>query len=256
MRDIALDLRPVGAIENILVEKIVAVLWRKRRLEGAEQDAISSVQMQAIKDEELKNALALDAKTLPDWMLEKEVIEEFVSISIKALPNWMLDENNAPNETDGMEAVRICDEWAKFTEQYIEPETEQQTRRDFSAHWACLKVQMKVDNYRKSVLGYLEEFYAAENFYHGFLKFMSEQQGKYYWIAYWHRSRDKMAAAFRAIRVKRMLGEWDLDRSHRYHTMIDNQWFKLLREFREIRSWRLSNLEMANAVDEHAAGPG
>jgi hypothetical protein len=149
-----------------------------------------------------------------------------------------------------MKAVQICNEWVKFTEEYIEAETEQEARRYFPAHWACLKAEMKEVIHRGSALDYLGKVYGVQNFYDGFSKFMIEQQQKYYWIAYWHQSREKMAAAFRAIRVKRMLGEWDLDRAHRYHTMLDNQLFKLLREFREIRSWRISNLEMANDVDD------
>lgn len=64
-----------------------------------------------------------------------------------------------------------------------------------------------------------------------------------------------MATAFRAIGVKHMLGEWDLDRARRYHTMLDNQLFRLLLEFRGMRAWRLDNLEMASGDDDAARRP-
>jgi hypothetical protein len=102
-----------------------------------------------------------------------------------------------------------------------------------------------------SVADYLEMYYQTPHFFKGFCSFMSYDQKKFYWIAYWHRNREKMVGAFRAIRVRNMLREWDLDRSHRshrYHTMLDNQLFKVLREFREKHAWRISNLDMADDV--------
>jgi hypothetical protein len=137
----------------------------------------------------------------------------------------------------------------------IDPETEEKAQRDFPLHWNHLKTEMIEDGYEGSVADYLEMFYQTPVFLKGFCSFMSHEQKTFYWIAYWHQNREKMAAAFRAIRVKNMLREWDLDRSHRYHTMLDNQLFKLLREFRETHAWRISNLDMAEDVKEIAPVP-
>ncbi len=113
---------------------------------------------------------------------------------------------------------------------------------------------MEEIHYSGSALDYFEELFDAQTFYQGFCGFMAGAQKKSYWDAYWHRNRDKMAAAFRAIRGQKVLGEWDLDCSHRYNTMLDNEFSKVFKEFREMRAWRLSNLEMVNVVVEDVPG--
>jgi hypothetical protein len=131
-------------LKKILVEKIVAVPWRKRRLEGAEQDALSSVEMKAVTDAELRGALGLHLVTFPDWVLNK---------------------NNAPSEAEGIKAVKICDEWHKCKDNGIEPETEEEAQRDFPAHWKRLKAEVVEDGYDGSVADYLEVYCQAPSFF-------------------------------------------------------------------------------------------
>ena len=62
-----------------------------------------------------------------------------------------------------------------------------------------------------------------------------------------------MEAAFRAIYARRMIQQWNPEKAHRYTTMLDNQFFKLLREYRNMQAWRLSQLTMVNEAEPPAS---
>lgn len=233
------------------MEKIAALLWRKRRLEGAETDVIHAVQAKPATENELQAELGLTSEHVPAWMFERDETFDFRVIKpIPSLPNWMLDEKMVPTEAEGKEAMYLCDEWNVAQMAGIHAEREAEAAHHFPRHWKRLQAAMAGSRDGDNAAFYLQIRFRQRDFDQNFEAFMLQQQKSAYWLAYWHQNRDRMAAAFRAIRVKRMLAAWDLERSHRYHTMLDNQLFRLLREFREMRAWRLSSLEMTHGVEE------
>lgn len=243
LRELALDLQPVGAIENILVEKMAAILWRSRRLHGAEQDTITSIHLKSVTHQELKDALGLQESELPECMLDRSA---FTMEPIKELPLWLLDQRNVPEESEGLHAEAVCAEWEAFQDSATVVENEEDAKKEYPAMYTLLTAEINDSEHDGDVLSFLSAVTNNADFDSGFRDYIAGQYEAHYWVAYWHQNRDKMAAAFRAIRAKRMLAEWDIDRAHRYHTMLDNQFFKLMREYRETRSWRLANLQMAN----------
>ncbi|MDQ9169889.1 hypothetical protein Q8A64_05630 [Oxalobacteraceae bacterium R-40] len=246
LHDLDLDLRPVGAIENLLVENIAGVLWRKQRIDGAEQALITVAQMIPFTDAEMKEALGLNQTGTPYWMWEESELGSIFPPQEKPLPGWMSDEKNAPSQDEGAEAVVICTEWKRFRAQDSECNSAQQAQHAFPVHWEKLKEEMAASPDGNDPLFYLQHHYGGSDFAQGFAAYLLDQQKKYYWIAYWHQNRDEMTAAFRAIRIRRMLSAWEPERSHRYSTMLDNQLFKLLREFRDMQAWRLSHLDLTD----------
>lgn len=256
LHELVRDVRPVGALEQLLVERIAGVVWRRQRMEGAEHTILTAAQMHPVTYTELEEALELERETLPDWMyrtvppdpLEIELIGSRGTqdrLVRKPLPDWMLEQDKMPSAVDGEQAAKICHEWEKPDENDLFPESEDELRRQYPVHWQLLtaEAQRMADGDLALALKLL---YNPDSFIQGFYHYMRDQHEKHYWVAYCHRHRDKMDAAFRLIRVRRMLAAWDPEKAHRYHTMLDNQLFKLLRELREVQAWRLSHLDLTD----------
>ena len=63
---------------------------------------------------------------------------------------------------------------------------------------------------------------------------------------------DEIRAAKSAIRAQRLTNAWNLERSHRYHTLLENQMFRALKELRAMQSWRVGR-QLSVAVDNPKA---
>jgi hypothetical protein len=60
------------------------------------------------------------------------------------------------------------------------------------------------------------------------------------------KNRDNIHHACAAVRTEKMTAAWNLDRMHRYHTMLESQLYRALKELRTQQSWRLRQMaEMA-----------
>ncbi|WP_194727245.1 hypothetical protein [Noviherbaspirillum malthae] len=243
LQSLIIDLKPVGALEQLLVDKIAGAAWRRLRMEGAEYAILTNVQMHPVSDRELKDALDLWNEKQPDWMT---TTDEFGNSILMPLPDWMREQKNMPSPAQGVQAEGICREWGAQQDGAIRLEEEEDARRQCPLHWRFLQAEVKKIGSKGDPALTLKLLYNADSFTEGFVCYMEDQYKAYYWVAYCHRHREKVKAAFGAIRSQRMLKAWDPEKSHRYTTMLDNQLFKLLREFREMRAWRLDNLDMMN----------
>lgn len=246
LQSLCLDLQPVGALEQLLVDRIAGVVWRKLRMEGGEQAILTAVQMHSATDKELQDALELSREKLPAWMYAEG---DFGVVMMRPLPDWMRDPKTLPSADEGAYAAGICREWEAVEKGEILLESEEDARREAPFSWRLLDAEGKRMEPAGDAALAIKIKYNPDTFIDGFFRYMGDKYKAYYWVAYCHRNSSKIEAAFRAIRAKRMLKEWEPEKSHRYTTMLDNQLFKLLREFREMRAWRLANLDMVNDAE-------
>jgi hypothetical protein len=249
LQALRIDLRLVGALEHVLVEQIAGVLWRKQCMEGAEQTTLATVQLRPVTDGEIKDALALEWENHPSWMYKQC---DFGLSLMKPLPNWMLAPEALPNQKEGELAVKLTIEW-NGPDSEFNVENEETAQRHCPLHWAKLATKAKELNVQGDHALALKLLYNPDRFKEGFQAYMSDRQQDYYWVAYCHRNRQRIEATFHAIYARRMIQQWDSEKAHRYTTMFDNQLFKLLREYRSMQAWWLSQLAMVDEVEPAAS---
>ena len=63
---------------------------------------------------------------------------------------------------------------------------------------------------------------------------------------------DEVRAAKSAIRAQRLTNAWNLERSRQYHTLLENQMFRPLKELRVMQFWRAGK-QLSSAVDNPRA---
>ena len=56
------------------------------------------------------------------------------------------------------------------------------------------------------------------------------------------KNREDIHQARAAVRVEKMTLAWNLDRSHRYHTLLEGQIYRALKELRSQQGWRLGRI--------------
>ncbi|SNT11950.1 hypothetical protein SAMN06265795_11492 [Noviherbaspirillum humi] len=231
------DLRPVGTLETILVQKIAEVIWRKTRLDIAEQEATTAARLRDVDKNDLARHLNLYPKQDPN---------EILSFSEEPLdfPEWMLNEKNAPDEEVGQRAVLIQHESQYIHAGKVKVETHEDAKRNCPECWSELLKESNRAGFSDPD-AYLMKFKNAK-LKHFFAEYCKEASKKVYWTAYWHENRTKIEFAFQAIRRNYVAAAWDAEKAHRYHAMLNNELFKLLKELRATQEWRLKTIEASD----------
>jgi hypothetical protein len=69
---------------------------------------------------------------------------------------------------------------------------------------------------------------------------MNETRQHYNAVVFLIKNRVNIHQAHAAVRAEKMTLAWNLDRSHRYHTLLETQFYRALKELRTQQNWRLT----------------
>lgn len=218
--DLDIALRPVGAVEAALAERIAVALWRQRRLLAAETSAIN-----------LERRASQIARGT-------EMVHEpgfFRAISRESEP---FDEERATWCQGVLEELDQLDEISLDTLPVKAPLIHAQLERD--AEEDHEEPSQHVAGLEHGLTSYVAEL----------AKWCREQLNE-------AEQRPRILALAEQLRAKRLvLPTQQLETLARYQTTLDNQLYKALRAFREAQEWRLKTLECETFDDVAEADTG
>ncbi len=212
------ELKPVGTLEQSLVERISVSLWRQRRLVRAETAQINLNQ----KDSSLINMInnELNLNFTDNEIKEEDLIEydQEQLIRYKAIGEeyYQLDDDM---ELNNLKEIQKC---APLIYQQLaeESETEEESVEEY------------IENF-EDLAEWIEDLI---NFSHSQIK-IAEQRPLVLEIA-------------RSVQDKQSILQGKLrDSLAKYQVMLDNELYKAIKTLRETQSWRLETLE--SVTDEN-----
>ena len=217
LADLQATLRPVGAVELGLVERIAVTMWRQRRLVRAETATLH---------------LARQPQKIAGG-ISSELAVGFGS--------ELKEDDLAPYDA----------EQAEWCEKVLE-EIEALEELDFEIEFQTLPkaaplffAQIKSDTEDDDIEAYLKDY---DNGLPGYAMYIAR------WCREELRKAEKrphVLALADQLRAKRLVLPPDtLALFTRYQTTLDNQLYKALRTFRETQEWRLETLDVAGEQDK------
>ena len=211
--DLNAALRPVGALEASLVERIAVTLWRQRRLVAAETASIG------LQREPEKIATALSRYWEALRSLGRDDIEPFPEREA----DWS---RRVIEEVEALDEIDI-DSLAGKAPLVFGQLTEDVEDVDGGIP-ACLA------EYKNGLTGYIDEL----------VNWCRTELGN-------AEERPRLIALAEKVRTKStVLSDDALDLFTRYQTSLDNQLARLLRTLRDTQEWRLKTLEPIDHPDE------
>jgi len=217
--DLQAILRPVGAVELGLVERIAVTMWRQRRLVRAETAALR---------------LARQPKQIASGV-SRELDLEFGS--------RLNDDDLTPYDAKDAEwCEKVLEEIEALEELDFEIEFNRLAK---AAPLLFAQLKSDAEDDREDIAAYLKDYDG------GLPRYARE-------IDRWCRGelrkaekRPHVLALADQIRAKRLvLPTETLELFTRYQTTLDNQLYKALRAFRETQEWRLKTLDVTGEQDK------
>lgn len=212
------DFRPQGTTETLIVHRVANLVWKQRRLDRFEHEKVTQAALAPVGMSEIFRKM--------DHPLMVELCRPYFD---------SLDEFDDADFQKAESLSYECDEFQRVPHLFLDP-----TRCDaefpvlsneFSKHARALN-----DN-AGDVFGLGNP--AADP---AMLELASEEIERY---ARWARAvvflvkhRDQIHRARAAIRAEKIAQAWNLERSHRYHSLLENQLYKALKELRMQQLWR------------------
>jgi len=219
LADLQATLRPVGAVELGLVERIAVTMWRQRRLVRAETATLHLARQPPKIADGISSELALG--------FGSELKEDDLAPYDAEQAKWcekVLEEIKALEELDFEIAFNTLPKAAPL-------------------FFAQLKSDAEDDG--EDIEGYLKDY---DNGLSGYAtdiaRWCHEELSK-------AEKRPHVLALADQLRAKRLVLPPDtLALFTRYQTTLDNQLYKALRAFREAQEWRLKTLDVAGEQDK------
>lgn len=206
------SLRPSGAAECVLVERIAVTLWRQRRLVGAESAALALARQQQEIATEVNATLTLRG----DEAVDGDELEPFSSAQIEWC-NGIIQEFGWLQPD--MPISRLPDAL---------PLTYAQLKED--ADEAELSVEQYLTNTENGLQGYARDLAA-------YCRKELEAAER----------RPRVLELAEVVRQRRLVLPSDLlELFSRYQTTLDNQLIRLLKALRQAQSWRLETIDPCN----------
>ena len=218
VRNFASSLKPVGALEETLVERIAVTVWRQRRLVQAETATLN------LARQPIPIAKAIGPELGRGY--GNEINPSEIKPYDSDREDWC---RGALAEIEKLEAIdlRTLEEGAPLIYAQLMNDAEGTTADAFLAE------------HRSGLTGYIDELMRWCR------KKLREAE-----------SRPHLMAIAEQMRAKRLVLTPDtLELLSRYQTTLDNQLYKALKALREAQEWRLKTLEAA-PTDAAINGPG
>lgn len=214
LTELGRSLRPSGAAECALVERIAVTLWRQRRLVGAESAALDLARQPQDIASEVNSSLSLRV----DEAVDGDDLEPFAPIQLEWC-NGVIQEFgwSQPDMTLARLPDALPLTYAQLKEDAEEVE--------LSVEEYLTKTENGLPGYARELVDYCrKELTAAER-------------------------RPRVLELAEVVRQRRLVLEPGLlEVLTRYQTTLDNQLIRLLKALREAQSWRLQTLDLCNAM--------
>jgi hypothetical protein len=220
LNDLQAQLRPVGVLELSLVEKVAVILWRQRRLVGAETAVIELEMTPQRIASEVSSCMGLSG-FIGD-MIEPEDLQPFTQEQSE-----LLDQCRAMiNEYDKADSLSLRN-LSKAA-----PAIYEQLSQDAQADNETIEEHLA----ETDLEGYIQDLMDWSNDHVHKLEGKEARQPTVFKLA--EQAKDKLTIPWQR-----------LDVLTKYQTTLDNQLYKAIKALRDEQTWRLDNLD---AIDETA----
>jgi hypothetical protein len=220
LHDLQAQLRPVGVLELSLVEKVAVILWRQRRLVGAETAVIELEMTPQRIASEVSSCMGLSGYL--GEKLEPEDLQPFTQEQSELLDQCqtMISEYDASDSL----TLRNLSKAAPFIYEQLTQDAEADNE-SIKEHISETGLEQYIQDLMDWCYGHVNKLETQEARQPTVLK-LAEQ------------AKDKLSVPWQK-----------LDVLSKYQTTLDNQLYKAIKALRDEQTWRLDNLD---AIDETA----
>ena len=221
------DFRPSGTIETLIVHRIAHLIWKQRRLDGYEHQQISQAALSEVKIEAIFKKMNLEPPSASVHALF-EFLEEFTKKDLK----------------DAEELLDECLEFERTSIPFMDPVN---GPKYFPMLWRrAMPVEFVKDPSLIAALGLNGDEPNPE-----IMQVITDEVvscRRHSWAKILLiKKREGIRQARAALRAEKMTLAWNLDRSHRYHTLLEGQIYRALKELRSQQGWRLGRITIEPA---------
>ena len=221
------DFRPNGTIETLIVHRIAHLIWKQRRLDGYEHQQISQAATSEVKIEEIFKKMNLEPPSDSVYALF-ESLDEFTKEDLKHAEALLSE----------------CREFERTSIPFMDPVN---GRKSFPLLWPrAMPVELREDPSLIAALGLNGDKPDPEIMTPITDKVVSLRRHNWAKILL-IKKREDIRQARAALRAEKMTLAWNLDRSHRYHTLLEGQIYRALKELRSQQGWRLGRIAIEPA---------
>jgi hypothetical protein len=221
------DFRPSGTIETHIVHRIAHLIWKQRRLDGYEHQQVSQAAASEVKIEEIFKKMNLEPPSDSVHTLF-EFLEEFTEEDL-ANAEALLSE---------------CHEFKKSSKAFMDPATGPTL---FPLLWSRALPKEWVDDPSQIAAHGLN----GDEPNPGMMQVITDEVvscRRHNWAKILLiKNREGIRQARAALRAEKMTVAWNLDRSHRYHTLLEGQIYRALKELRSQQGWRQGRIAIEPA---------
>jgi len=226
------DFSPLGTAETLLVHRIAHVIRNQRRLEKFEHDQVTYAAMGMIAPKDILIKMQVAAEST-QYLVKLERMDELVGADLKTAQALNAE----------------CERYDLDGDDFFSPF---QAKNTFKLLFRELQERLPEPNLNVSDYFGFANPNPTDSMIHraqGVICFLIERSNA---IIFVQSNGDEIRAAKSAIRAQRLTNARNLGRSHRYHTLLENQMFHALKELRAMQFWRVCR-QLSAAVDNPKA---
>jgi hypothetical protein len=215
------DLRPQGAAETHLVQRMASTMWQQRRLER------------------LEHAGMVQAAGLPVTPADIVQLMRLAPVNEQVLALWdLLDDTHALGDEDLAVAQGIledCQDAARLPGLLLDP---QHGPKAFPKLWERLMPPDWQEQPEWFVwLGWCNDPDDAQAQRQAD-QWVAQTREHFEALVFLLRHREAIAQARAALVAQRVAGAWDVERSQRQHAALDERLYRAMAELRQLQQWR------------------
>jgi hypothetical protein len=222
------DFRPNGTIETLIVHRIAHLIWKQRRLDGYEHQQISQAASLNLKIQEIFKKMNLEPPSDSTCSLF-EFLDEFTEADLE----------------EAEELLSECQDFSENPKRCMDPVSGPALfpmlwRRAIPQEWREDHSQIEAyglngDEPDPAIMQIITDEVTSSR-RHSWAKILLIK------------NREGIHQARAALRAEKMTLAWNLDRSHRYHTLLEGQIYRALKELRSQQGWRLGQTAIVPPV--------
>jgi len=216
------DFKPNGTIETLIVHRIAHLIWKQRRLEGYEHKQISQAALIEVKIDEIFRKMNIKSQS-------NSVYEIFE----------FLDDYTKKDLEDAEEIVSECKDFEESSFPFVDPVT---GVKNYPFLWnRVLPAELSLDPSLIAVYG-LNGYEPDAEIMRSITQRVTSSHHHGLAVIFLVKNREAIHQARAAVRAEKMTLAWNLDRSHRYHTLLEGQIYRALKELRTQQGWQLGRI--------------
>ena len=213
------DFRPQGNAETIIVHRIAHLIWKQRRLDAYEHAQISQAALVRITVSEIFERMHLGFPS-------ESVCDLFAS----------RDELDNEDLARAEDMLAECEEFERIPKTVLDPV---RGPAEFLALWTRIMPAEWLQTPELSAQLGMNTDEPDQELMALFKESMAQVRANVKAIIFLVKNREALNRAQGAVRAEKMTKAWNLERSHRYHTLLEGQLYRALKELRSLEGWRL-----------------